>query len=254
MDSTRKQAIEQPANAKVTEKAPRSEPGTGDEKSGAQREKIAGEDRLIVLCDGVFAIATTLLVISIKLPSGIRSEADFNSALSDLLSNSVIFYLITFVVIASLWVEHRRMMRYIKYQDNRFVWLTLLFLVFIAFFPVTSSILETYTYRGAIILYTLTFAGCGLSLVFLWLYASWHHRLIEPDLPRDQIVSRGISLALTPVYFALSLLLLFFPVKPTTVFWSWLLLPILALTFRLESRKRLALSLGKLLNHQQNKR
>lgn len=254
MDSSEKQVVEQPASVKDTEKGQRNVTGAHGKTSGTQRERLMGEDRLVVLCDGIFAIATTLLVIDIKLPSSIPNEASFNTALSNLLSNSVTFYLITFIVIASLWVEHRRLMHYIRYQDSRFTSLTLLFLVFVAFFPVTSSVLESYTYPGAIILYTLTFSGCGLSLMLVWLYSSWHHRLIEPELPLEQIVSFGINLALTPVYFTLSLVLLLFPVNPTTVFWSWLLLPFLTFIFHLVSRKQLSSSLGKLLSHELKER
>lgn len=145
-------------------------------------------------------------------------------------------------------------MGYIRYQDSRFTWLTLLFLVFVAFFPVTSSVLESYTYPGAVILYTLTFSGCGLSLVLLWLYASWQHRLIAPELPLEEIVSFAVSLALTPVYFALSLLLLLFPVHPTTVFWSWLVLPAFTFAFRLVSRKDLPSLLSKFLSHELEER
>lgn len=251
MDSVEKQPVQQPAQANVSQKDRPAVAKTDAKKPGLLREKISGEDRLLVLCDGVFAIATTLLVIDIKLPSGIKNEATFNNALADLFSNSVVLYVITFAVIASLWVQHRHMMRHIKYQDARFTWFTLLFLVFIAFFPVTSNILETYgAYHGAVIIYTLTFSGCGLSLVLLWLYASWHHRLIEPDMPRDQIVSLGIGFALTPIYFSLSLLLLFAPLQPADIFWSWLLLPFVTLLFRAIRRRQLSQSLGKLISHQ----
>ncbi len=255
MDSVEKQPIRESAQAIVPQKDPPIVAKTDDKKSGLLREKISSEDRLLVLCDGVFAIATTLLVIDIKLPPGIKSEAAFNNALADLFSNSVVLYVITFAVIASLWVQHRRTMRYVKYQDARFTWFTLLFLVFIAFFPVTSNILETYgTYRGAVIIYTLTFSGCGLSLVLLWLYASWHHRLIEPNMPRDQIVSLGIGFALTPIYFSLSLLLLFTPLQPANIFWSWLLLPFITLLLRAARRRKLSQSLGKIISHQPEKR
>lgn len=250
MDSAEKQVVAQPANAKDGEKDQGSVAEIDDEISGTRKEKSPGEDRLIALCDGIFAIATTLLVIDIRLPSGLKNDIAFNAALSDLLSNAVVFYLITFVIVASLWMQHRHMMRYIKYQNARFAWLTLLFLVFVAFFPVASGILESYTYAGAVIFYTLTFSGCGLSLVFMWLYASWHHRLIAPELPLEEILSFTVSLALTPVYFALSLLLLFFPVNPTTVLWSWLALPAFGFAFRLVSHEGLSSTLAKFLSHQ----
>ena len=251
MDSVEKQPVKQPAQANVPQKDPPIVAKTGDEKPA--RENAPGAARLLVLCDGIFAIATTLLVIDIKIPSGLN-EAAFNNALSTTLFSQALIYLITFVVIASFWAQHRRVMYYVKHFDGRFISLTLLFLAFIAFFPVTSTVLNQYSYRGAVILYTLTFAGCGFSLLIVWLYASWPHRLLEPDLPRQQIASLSIGIALTPVYFSLSLLLLFIPLNPPDIFYSWLLLPFITLLFRVVRRRGLSQSLGKLVSHQPEKR
>ncbi len=196
--------------------------------SNGQREEqaILGEDRLLVLCDGVFAIAVTLLVLSIKLPDNITNEAQFNRGLGSLLGQ-VITYVITFVVVAGYWSQHRTIARSVERVDARFTWLTFLFLAFVAFFPVTSDILGNYgAYRGAVILYVLTFSGCGLSLIALWLYAAWEDRLLGKPLPRHELFTRTVDLATTPAYFSLSLLLLLTPLPPTDVFWSWLLLPL----------------------------
>lgn len=196
-----------------------------DSNARQKEQTILGEDRLLVLCDGVFAIAATLLVLDIKLPSNITNEAQFNQQLGTLLSQAII-YVITFVVIAGYWSQHRGIVRSIERADSRFTWLTFLFLAFVAFFPVTSSILGAYGYRGAVILYTLAFAGCGFSLIALWLYAAWGGRLLERPLTRQQLVKRTINLALTPAYFSFSLLLLLTPLRPADIFWSWLLLPV----------------------------
>jgi uncharacterized membrane protein len=253
MDSVEKESVKQPAQANVPQKNPPVVAKTSVEKPAVQRENAPGAERLLVLCDGIFAIATTLLVIDIKIPSRL-SEADFNNALYHTLFQQAIFYLITFVVIASFWAEHRRVMHHVKYFDSRFIALSLLFLAFIAFFPVTSAIVKDYDFPGAIILYTLTFAGCGFSLLIVWLYASWHHRLVEPDLPQKRIASLSFKIAVTPVYFSLSLLLLFTPLKPSNIFYSWLLLPFITLLFRVVRRKQLSQSLAKLVSHQSEKR
>ena len=253
MDSVEKQPVEQPAQANVQKEDPPVVAKTSVKKPTVQRENVPSAERLLVLCDGIFAIATTLLVIDIKIPSHL-SEADFNNALSTTLFSQAIFYLITFVVIASFWAQHRRVMHYVKHFDSRFISLTLLFLAFVAFFPVTSTILNQYSYPGAIVLYTLTFAACGFSLLIVWLYASWHHQLIEPDLPQDQVVSLSIGIALTPIYFSLSLLLLFTPLHPPYIFYSWLLLPFITSLFHMIRRRRLTQSLGTLVSHQSEKR
>ncbi len=199
---------------------------------GNQLESFLADDRLIMLCDGVFAIAITLLVINIKIPAGL-TEDKFNAVLRTELFSQVLFYLITFLVIAGYWSEHSRLMKLIERIDRRFISLTFLFLAFIAFFPVTSSIVgEGYGYRSAVILYTLAFAGCGFSSLLLWLYASWHQRLIDPQMTQNEIISRAINIALAPTYFSLSLLLLFSSITPSNIFWTWLLLPFIVFVVR----------------------
>ena len=244
MDFTQNSSEEQSVETSDSEKNSSSVSDAAHETRRTRKEKIFGEERLLVLCDGIFAIATTLLVLNIRLPYGITKEEDFNKALASLFSNEILFYLITFYVIGSFWILHRRVMQYIKYLNGRLITLTLLFLVFITFFPVSSSILAQYSYQGAVLLYTLTFAGCGFSLLGVWLYASQHHRLIEHDLPRNQIAILSIQIALTPTFFSLTLLLLpFFPEHPTRIFWSWTVLPILVYFFQLISHRLVPLLL-----------
>ncbi len=234
MDSLIKRSKAESEKVKAPVKNHQTSLDTTQKQSHEQKqlEKFSAEDRLIMLCDGIFAIAITLLVINIKLPSGL-TEDKFNGALRTQLFSQVLFYLITFLVIAGYWSEHRRLMRLIERIDRRFISLTFLFLAFIAFFPVTSSIVgEGYGYRSAVILYTLAFAGCGFSSLLLWLYASWHRRLIDPQTSQDEIISRGINIALAPTYFSLSLLLLFSSITPADIFWTWLLLPFVVFIVR----------------------
>jgi uncharacterized membrane protein len=195
-------------------------------------EKAPGDDRLVMLCDGVFAIAMTLLVLNIRLPAGIPytpgdGDAQFMGKLLDLLNSQALYFVITFAVIAGYWMQHRSLMQDIRRIDNRFIGVTFLFLLFIAFFPVTSSIIGEYgNHPGAVILYTLAIAGCGFSSLALWLYAAGHHRLIDRSMTGEEIISRGIHIGLSPAYFTLSLLLLFAPIQPSNIFWTWLLLPL----------------------------
>src|SRR5258708_35604606 len=141
--------------------------------------KPPSEDRLIMLCDGVFAIAITLLVLDIRLPDDL---AHFYNNLHELLIK-IMFYFITFLVIAGYWIMHRRIMQDVRRLDKRFMWLTFLFLSFVALFPATIPLIGTFgQYREAIIMYVLTLAACGFSASFLWIYASWSHRLIDPDV------------------------------------------------------------------------
>jgi uncharacterized membrane protein len=185
------------------------------------------ENRLVMLCDGVFAIAITLLVLDIRLPAGLNTPEKFYAALSDLLSEKILFYFITFAVIAGYWNIHRSVMNQVKRIDAVFIWLTFLFLAFVALFPATINLItgEYSPYREMVIIYVVSLAACGFSAAALWIYASWNHRLIDPKISREQIVFRSISSLVLPIYYILSLLLLFvFPDKPSRIFLSWILI------------------------------
>ena len=124
-----------------------------------RRMLVFGEDRLLFLADAVFAIAMTLLVLEITLPVGehIADEGHFNEALGTLIAQTL-SYLITFAVLARYWIAHRSLMRLVDRLDTPAIWLTFLFLVFVAFFPVPSGILGDYDYhrRGRVL-----YAGAG---------------------------------------------------------------------------------------------
>lgn len=183
--------------------------------------KDPAEDRLVLLCDGIFAIAITLLVLDIRLPEGLTAS-NFYSVLQGM-EIHVVSYLITFVVIALYWMHHRRLMQDAKRLDRTFTCLTFLFLAFIAFFPATSSLLANYEAapRMVVVIYTLLLSACGFSATLLWLYASWKHRLIDPETSQAEINLRTIKIVTNPLIYCLSLLLLPVVSEPYFIFFSW---------------------------------
>jgi uncharacterized membrane protein len=184
------------------------------------------EDRLIMLCDGVFAIAITLLVLDIRLPD---DATHFQENLPAFFLK-ILFYFVTFLVVARYWMLHRRIMQQIQRLDRSFLWLTLLFLAFVALIPATITVVSEFgNHAEADVIYALSLVVCGFSASALWIYASRKHRLIDPALDQHTIHFRTISTLIAPLYFLLSLLLLFIPFfsnNPPLIFFSWLLIGI----------------------------
>lgn len=195
-------------------------------------EKTPSEDRLVMLCDGVFAIAMTLLVldIGINISQNNLPEKQFienvDGALGSLVQ-PIISYLVTFFIIAVYWRNHRKLMQIVQRLDNAFISLTFFFLAFIAFFPVTSKLLGNYADdRIVVSIYTLGLSGCGFSACALWVYATWKHRLVSPDFPQSVINARTYTLLLIPLIYCASLLLLFVvpQYQPYLICFSWVLI------------------------------
>lgn len=195
---------------------------TLEKQVAAGEAKRPGEDRLVMLSDGIFAIATTLLVLDIQVPNNLNSAQLSNTLAGDFLGKTI-FYVITFFVISTYWIGHRRTMSVLRHIDSRFIWLNLLFLAFIAFFPVSSNLVGTYGDNISVVLiYTFVLSGCGFSALFLWLYATGRHRLVDAHLDQQAINFQTLYTLIAPTFFLASLVLLpFFRSHPATIFYSW---------------------------------
>lgn len=195
------------------------------QREQAETTKKPNEDRIVLLTDGIFAIALTLLVLGIQVPNTNSLEV-FNKALNgDFLSNTM-YYVLTFAVLISYWRSHRTLMNTIERIDNTFIEINVIFLVFVAFFPVTNSLLNDSQFPEAVIIYTIVLAGCGYSSTLLWLYALGKRRLLAPETDVEKHKYRILIRAFYPTFFLLSLFILLIPhFAPNHIFYTWPILP-----------------------------
>jgi uncharacterized membrane protein len=114
-------------------------------------------DRTVALSDGVFAIALTLLVLSIGVPSRVV-HGNLGSSLLDH-DDEFQSYAISFAVIAVLWVRHHTFFRALEKIDGTITLLNLAYLGFVAFLPYPTRIVGQYSGEPAsIALYAITVA------------------------------------------------------------------------------------------------
>jgi len=116
------------------------------------------------LIDGVFAIAMTLLVLDLPRPH------DSARLAHDLLHlwPSYAAYLVSFVTVGIVWIEHHGMMAAVARINRRFLGRTLLFLLFVSIIPWPTAIAAEYADRGsqaetAAVLYAAVMLLMGLS-------------------------------------------------------------------------------------------
>jgi len=91
--------------------------------------------------DGLFAIAATLLALSIDIPD--VPESELNGAL-DSLFPSVLAYFISFAVVGLFWLRHHEFFGRLQASDSRLAAINLVFLSFVALLPVPTEILGRY--------------------------------------------------------------------------------------------------------------
>ena len=179
-------------------------------------------DRLIALTDGVIAIAITLLVLEISVPTIPAGSAV--SVLPELILeqwHEFFGFVLSFLVIGLYWLLHRRIFVHIERHDRGLVWLNLLFLLTVAFVPFGSGLLATYPTRFGIMFYSGMLALTGLSLAVLWMYAS-RQRLLEEGLTSRTVGIQAARFLASPLVFVVSIFVAAF--DPTLGILSWLLL------------------------------
>ncbi|MGI4878609.1 MAG: TMEM175 family protein [Janthinobacterium lividum] len=99
-------------------------------------------ERLAFFSDAVFAIAITLLIIEVRLPSGLPdSEQAIAQALADLIPQYIGFF-VSFFVIGRFWIGHHRVFGRLQRADDGLIWRNLLFLMTIAFMPFPTALVS----------------------------------------------------------------------------------------------------------------
>ncbi len=110
-------------------------------EAAADRPSGIGTGRLEAFSDGVFAIAITLLVLEITVPTG--SEDDLWGAITDQW-RSYLAYAVSFATIGALWLAHSVITEYLGRANALLVRLNLLLLMVVAFIPFPTRLLAEY--------------------------------------------------------------------------------------------------------------
>ena len=119
--------------------------------------------RLEAFCDGVFAIALTLLIIDIKIPSTteINSTADFWHALGHV-APSIFAFILSFIIILITWVNHHASVKLLNGSCVSFIYANGFLLFTVVFIPFPTSLLGEHILTDhaapAVILYNATLA------------------------------------------------------------------------------------------------
>jgi uncharacterized membrane protein len=158
-------------------------------------------NRVLAFSDGVFAIAMTLLVVSIVVPN-LSDGADVGEladSLNDLTSNIISFF-ISFTVIGRYWLAHHEFFGLLARLDLRAISINLIYLAFIAFLPFPTALLGSYFENPlSIVIYAATVSiVSGLEVVaFRHAYrAGLLQRAISPEVYRW-----GALNSLSPIAF-----------------------------------------------------
>jgi len=179
-------------------------------------------ERLAALSDGIFAVAMTLLVLDIHLPTAeaIHSEAELCRALAAL-APQWIAYGMSFLTLGIFWAGQQTQLNHLREGSRDLTWIHLAFLFAITVMPLTTRLLaEFITYRTALVLYWLNVLLPGAMLYWSWNHAT-HRGLIKEDtepeirgaicrriLIAQSLYAFGAALCMVSNYLSIALIVL----------------------------------------------
>ena len=107
----------------------------------ASESSSISPNRLETFCDGVIAIAITLLVLEIKVPDLHNSTGPQLLGALQARWPILLATILSFVIIGCYWVNHHQLMRWIRSINHGFVLLTLLWLLCLCLIPFSTGVL-----------------------------------------------------------------------------------------------------------------
>lgn len=156
-----------------------------------------GLGRLLALSDGVFAIAMTLLVLSIPVPELGDNPANWQvtNAILNLAPNLTAFA-VSFIIVGNYWTAHHRTFRRGERVDGRLLFMNLVVLLFVCLVPFSTDVLLHYGYAiTAIEVYYGNLTIIGIAFAVLANYG--HVKRLVPLGSRQEAIRRNLR-GLTP--------------------------------------------------------
>jgi uncharacterized membrane protein len=150
--------------------------------------------RLETFADGVFAIAATLLILSVD--GAVHDPADLTHAWPSYLA-----YAVSFVTIGIMWINHHTIAGLVNRADRRFMVANIGLLMCIAFVPFPTRLLaehirDSSAARDAALAYGFTLTITAVFFNAVWFYAALKWRLLRDDA--DARIVSGITRAYLP--------------------------------------------------------
>jgi uncharacterized membrane protein len=163
--------------------------------------------RVEAFSDGVFAVAITLLVLNLRVPT-----PNGGSIVHQLLKQWPEFaaYLISFMVIGIIWVNHHTLLNKLRQVDRVMLFLNLLLLLFVVFIPYPTAIMADYLKVGgwdakvSVAFYSAVMFGMSIAFSEMYLWAGRHEELLDEGVDAAEYRGRFWQFAAgLPIYVVL---------------------------------------------------
>lgn len=190
--------------------------------------------RVEAFSDGVFAIALTLLIFTIKVPD----QDDFTTKEKLLLAliklwPSYLAFLMSFAAVLIMWINHHGFFKYLRQINNSFLYANGFLLLTVTFINFPTAVLARYFATPAVNSAAAFYCGAllliNISYNLLWFSSAFKRRLVKDEISDALIIKirnaywLGFFVYLTA--FIISFYLPYLGLLISIIFWIfWLVL------------------------------
>jgi uncharacterized membrane protein len=163
------------------------------------------KSRVEAFSDGVFAIAITLLVLTLAEPSDYRQLAhQLGSRWPSLAA-----FVVSFAVIGIMWLNHHSLFAHFERIDRGLFYLNMLLLLTITFLPYPTGVLGQALARGhgartAAVVYAVAMALNSWAWGAMWLYGSHNRRLLRDSFPEQELGTATVLFTIGVIMYTLA--------------------------------------------------
>ena len=181
--------------------------------SSGEREEEKETGRLEALSDGIFAVAVTLLVLEVKIPP------PQTPGLANLVWQqwpAFLAYVISFVTILIMWVNHHAIFKLVHRTDHTFQIINGLLMLVITFVNYPTAVLAEHMQTAdagdrifAAAFYSATFILISIMFQVLWHYATGKRRLVRKSVDPALIATITSQYRFGPLLYVVAFALAF---------------------------------------------
>lgn len=180
-----------------------------------------GRERLEALTDGIFATVMTVLVLSLSVPVIASGASSLEVALDiGQLVPNIVGYVLSFLLLAVLWISHHNIFHYMTRVDRPLLWLNTLFLLTIGFLPFSTALMGKYnTVQLPVVIYGANVIATSICMLGILSYSSRTGLLAVPAQDQRIIARIRSRWRIGPIFYLAAIILSF--IDPVVSFVSY---------------------------------
>ncbi len=163
--------------------------------------------RIEAFSDGVIAIIITLMIFQIKVPT-IDSAAIVSGIWAKVyeMFQPFVAYLLSFVMVGVLWVNHHQFLRQLKHADRNLLWYNLHLLFWMCILPIPTNLLgQDFKHPEITALYGFVMFMCAFAFLLLREYVNRHPHLFIDGLSIELRMKQRRKLIISALLYLVSI-------------------------------------------------